>query len=70
MTGHEKFIVDEKGQRVSVVLDIKDYEKILDELDELDAIRAFEVAKAENDEAIPLEQAFEEIDRERKRQGG
>ena len=70
MTGHERFIVDEKGERVSVVLDIKDYERILDELDELDAIRAYEAAKAEDDEAIPLEQAFEEIDRERERDGG
>ena len=66
MTGHEKFIVDDKGKRVGVVLDIEEYEKILDELDELDAIRAYDEAKASGEQAIPLEQALREIERKRR----
>lgn len=57
MTGHEKFIVDDKGKRVGVVLDIEEYERILDELDELDAIRAFDEAKASGEKPIPWSEA-------------
>lgn len=35
----EKFLVDDQGQRVAVLLDISDYENLLDELDELDVNR-------------------------------
>ncbi len=63
---HERFIVDDKGKRVGVVLDIKDYERLLDELDELDAIRAYDEAKASGEEPIPLEQALREIERKRR----
>lgn len=57
MTGHEKFIVDDKGKRVGVVLDIEEYERILDQLDELDAIRAFDEAKASGEKPIPWSEA-------------
>jgi len=62
----ERYVVDEKGNPVSVLLDIRDYRKILEELEELAAIRAYDAAKASKDEAIPFEQAVEEIERERR----
>jgi len=61
----ERYIVDEKGNRVGVVLDIEDYHKLLAELEELESIRAYDAAKASGDEAIPFEQAVAEIERER-----
>ncbi len=57
MPKHERFIVDDKGKRVGVVLDIKDYERLLDELDELDAIRAYDEAKASGEKPIPWSEA-------------
>jgi hypothetical protein len=54
---HERFIVDEQGKRVGVVLDIEHYEKILDELDELDAIRAYDEAKASGEKPVPWSEA-------------
>ena len=59
----ERYIVDEHGTRVGVLLDISDYEKLLEELEELDSIRAYDAAKASGDEAIPLEEAIDEIER-------
>ena len=41
-----KFIKNKKGQKVSVVLDIKEYQKLMEDLEELDAIRAYDAAKA------------------------
>ena len=58
----ERFIVDENGQRVGVLLDIEDYRQLLEALEELEAIRAYDAAKASGDEAIPLEQALAEIE--------
>ena len=61
----ERYIVDEKGNRVGVLLDIEDYHRLLAELEELESIRAYDAAKASGDEAIPFEQAVAEIERER-----
>ena len=65
-TRGEKFLIDEHGTRVAVVLDIKDYQRILEDLEELEALRQYDAAKAAVDEAIPLDEAVDEIRRGRK----
>jgi PHD/YefM family antitoxin component YafN of YafNO toxin-antitoxin module len=61
----EKFIVDSSGNKTAVLIDIADYNKILEELEELESIRAYDDAKASDDEAIPFEQAIKEIEQKR-----
>jgi len=61
-----RFVVDETGKRTKVILDIEDYEKLLEALEEAGDIRACDELKASNEEAIPLEQAIEEIERRKK----
>lgn len=61
----ERYIVDEKGHRLGVLLDIADYERLIEALEELEAIRAYDRAKASEDEIISFEQAVTEIERER-----
>lgn len=58
----ERYLVDDDGNRVGVVLNIKDYHRLLQELEELDSIRAYDAAKTSGDEAIPFEQAVAEIE--------
>ena len=65
MIPKERFIVDEEGNRVSVVLEIDDYRRMLGELEELEAIRAYDEAKEADDEATPFEQAVDRIKQER-----
>ncbi|MFP5349234.1 MAG: hypothetical protein ACLGHO_05275 [Gammaproteobacteria bacterium] len=62
----EHFVVDEKGNKVSVVLDIDEYRRIVAELEELESIRAYDAAKGSGEEAIPLEDAIADIERKRK----
>jgi hypothetical protein len=62
---NEKFVVDQKGNRIGVFLDIKDYQAFLSALEELESIRAYDAAKASGDESIPFEQAVLEIKRSR-----
>jgi hypothetical protein len=59
----EKFLIDENGHHIGVLLDINDYYKLLEELEELESILAYDSAKASKDEAIPFEQAIAEIER-------
>jgi len=61
-----KYIVDEKGKHVAVLLGVSEYQRILEELEELESIRAYDAAKKSEDEAIPFEQATDEIEKERK----
>ena len=61
----ENYVVDEQGNPIGVVLDIADYRKLLEELEELESIRAYDAAKAASDEAIPFEQAVAEIEQNR-----
>lgn len=58
----ERYLVDEAGNRVAVVWDIQEYEKLLDALEELEAIQAYNAAKTSGDEAIPFEVAIAQIE--------
>jgi hypothetical protein len=59
MAAHtERFLVDEEGHRLGVVLDTAEYQEILEDLEELESIRAYDAAKASDEEVIPFEQAL------------
>jgi len=62
----EQYLTDHEGNRVGVFLDLKQFQQILEELEELDDIRAYDAAKASGDEAIPFDQAMAEIDQKGK----
>jgi hypothetical protein len=62
-TRAERFLVDEEGHRLGVVRDMAEYREILEDLEELESIRAYDAAKASGDEVIPFEQALREIQR-------
>jgi len=61
-----QFLVNDKGEKVAVVISIEEYEKLLEELEDLEDIRACEEARASGETPIPLEQALEENRRNRK----
>ena len=65
MTEPTQFIVNDKGEKVAVVIKIEDYEEILERLEELDDIRAFDEAEGSGETPIPYDQAMEEIRRKR-----
>ena len=61
-TNREQFVVDESGNRTAVLLGIERYSELLEAQEELESIRAYDEAKASNDEAIPFAQAIKEIE--------
>ena len=60
-----QFITDEKGNKTGVILSIKDYEKLMDELDEAHTVRIYDKAKAEKLTFQPFEDALKEIEQKR-----
>ncbi len=65
-TVNEGYVVDENGARVGVILPMEEYRKLMEELEELESIRAYDAAKSSGDEAIPFEQAVREIEQDRR----
>lgn len=61
----ERYLVDENGNRLGVFLGMDDYLKLLEELEELESIRAYDAAKASGDETVAFNQAVAEIERNR-----
>lgn len=61
----ERYVVDADGNRLGVVLDMDEYSKLLEALEELEAIRAYDSAKESDSERIPLDQALAEIEQGR-----
>ena len=60
---HEQYLVDQEGHRKAVVVPISAWQQIIEALEELDDIRAYDEAKQEPSEIVPFEQAVSEINR-------
>jgi hypothetical protein len=58
---HPEYVVDEKQNRKSVILSFVEWQRIVEDLEELDDIRAYDKAKVGPQDAIPLDQAVREI---------
>jgi PHD/YefM family antitoxin component YafN of YafNO toxin-antitoxin module len=58
----ERYVIDETGNRVAVLIDIEEYQRILEALEELESINAYDDAKAANDEVISFDEAINEIE--------
>ncbi len=61
-----QFITDDKGKKLAVILPIKDYNEMIEELEELEDIKLYDKAKKDKDEALPIDEAFKLIEKERK----
>ncbi len=64
-TKEHQYITNDRGEKVGVILDIKDYDKMLEDVEELESIRAYDAAKSSADEVVPFERAVEEIENRR-----
>lgn len=52
VTLKEKYLTDQEGNKIAVVLDIETYQKLLDELDELYCEKGYEQGLKETNEEI------------------
>lgn len=60
-----QFMVDRKGNKVAVVLPMKEYRKLLEAKDELEDVKEFDKAVQRKQEFIPFDKAILEIETSR-----
>jgi hypothetical protein len=58
----ERFVTDEHGKRVAVIVDLDRYEKLLQAAEELEDLRAFDEARASGEPTIPFEEVVRQIE--------
>jgi PHD/YefM family antitoxin component YafN of YafNO toxin-antitoxin module len=58
---HPQYIVDDTQTQQAVIINIKEWENIMEKLEMLDDIEAYDKAKQQEDTIIPFEQAVKEI---------
>ena len=63
LTIHPQFITDNAGKKISVVLPMKDFKAIMEELED---IKLYDEAKKSNEPTIPINDAFKMIEAKRK----
>jgi hypothetical protein len=62
-----QFVTDNSGNKLAVILPIKEYNKMIDELEELEDIRLYDEAiKNDTGERVSMNEAFKMIEANRK----
>lgn len=63
---HPKYITDNKGKKVSVVLPLKEFKSMIEGLEELEDIKIFDEVKKSKESSLPIDKAFKIIESKRK----
>jgi hypothetical protein len=58
----QHYITDKKGKKISVVVPVKDYNKLIDAWEELEDIKAYDAAISKKSDPIDAQIAFEEVE--------
>jgi hypothetical protein len=66
---HPQYITDNTGKKISAILPIKEYKTILEELEELEDIKLYDLSKKDKEPAISYKDALAIISFERKKIG-
>ncbi len=66
ITVNPQFITDNSGRKISVVLPMKDFKAIMEELEDLEDIKLYDEARKSRESSIPIDDAFKMIEAKRK----
>lgn len=58
-----QYLTNHLGEKIAAVIPIKEYQSLMEELEDLEDVRLYDEAKKEDDEpSIPIEEAFRMIE--------
>jgi hypothetical protein len=60
-----QFVTDDHGNKLAVILPIKEYNKMVEDLEELEDIKLYDEAKKSIEPSIPIDDAFKMIEAKR-----
>ncbi len=63
---HPQYITDTAGRKL-VILPMKEFKNIMEELEDLEDVKLYDRAKASKEPSIPIDDAFKIIEAKRKR---
>jgi len=66
LTIDPQYIIDNKGNK-KVILSIKEFQAIMEEIDELEDIKLYDATKKDLDSLTPIDEAFKIIESRRKK---
>jgi PHD/YefM family antitoxin component YafN of YafNO toxin-antitoxin module len=69
LTLHPQYITDNSGKKTAAILSMKEFETILEELEELEDIKLFDESKNDNEPVLTQTEAMAMIAAERKKLG-
>jgi len=58
---HPEFVVDKKSAKKAVLLPFAEWQRLMEEIEELEDIRAYDKASSEPDEPMPFAKAVRRI---------
>lgn len=61
LTMHPEYVVDEKAKKKAVLVSFDEWQQLMEAIEELDDIRAYDQAKKEPDDLLPFEEAVRQI---------
>ena len=66
LTIHPQYITDTAGKKL-VILPMKEFKNMMEELEDLDDVKLYDRAKADNEPSVPIDKAFKIIEAKRKK---
>ncbi len=60
---HPEYIIDQKERKKSVIIPFDEWEKLMYDIEELEDIRSYDIAKSDNDKTISFEEAVKELEK-------
>lgn len=61
-----KYITDQAGNKISVVISVKEFESIIEKIEELEDIKLYDQVKKSDESSLPIDEAFVLIETLRK----
>jgi len=61
-----QYVTDGKGKKVGVILPIREYEKMIEQIEELEDIKAYDEAVRFEEEEISVQEAFQKLESKKK----
>lgn len=66
LTINPKYITDQAGNKISVVISVKEFEAMVEKIEELEDIKLYDQVKNSDEPSLPIDEAFELIETLRK----
>ncbi|HMQ46682.1 MAG TPA: hypothetical protein PKA00_04030 [Saprospiraceae bacterium] len=59
---HIQYITDDLGKKLSVVLPVAEFHRLLEQLEQLEDVQLYDRVKAKDELSMPIDEAFEWIE--------